>query len=246
MKRFLVTICAALSTGAAIADPEVPATGTAKTGYIGFHLTPGLDGSDRPVAIVDGIVPSSPASKAGMRRGDTIRSVNGIDVSAGDVFARTVHEAKPDDLLTFVIVHAHSTSLRAVTVKVGQYTPEAAAKLQNMKTGDLKSVGIPTLVYIPQRLCYTGISFGEAMMLSVAPQGSVNLPLAELEQCRQVVEPCQPLGLVQQTGSSTTVKRGARKYRLEGNWKPLTFKSETECNQSRSTQQSETAEATHP
>jgi membrane-associated protease RseP (regulator of RpoE activity) len=243
MHKLLLAPVFAIAIAPVFAQTEEPFD-SAKTGYIGFHLTPGLSATDQLVFIVDMVLPGSPAAKAQMHRGDAIRSVNGLDVIATDDFLQIVHEAKPGQVLTFVVNRLYAKSARAIAVTVEPLTDGVTAKLRKMKPGDLKSLGIPTIAYIPQRLCYTGVSFSEALALTVAP-GAVNIPLSELEQCRQIVEPCQPVGLLQQTKSSTTVKRGIRKYRLAGDWKGLTFLSEAECRQSHGGQ-SQTAEAPHP
>ena len=55
-------------------------------------------------AIVTGIIPGSPAQKAGLLEGDIIAQYNGISFEMERDFLRLLSRAKPDQTVTFTVL----------------------------------------------------------------------------------------------------------------------------------------------
>jgi S1-C subfamily serine protease len=58
---------------------------------------------DKAPIVIEGVMPDSPAEKAGLKAGDTIVSVNKVAPKDRDDLVKTVGQHKPGDKLTVVI-----------------------------------------------------------------------------------------------------------------------------------------------
>lgn len=70
----------------------------APSGFLGVYMT-----EDRPQqggALVEEVAPDSPAAKAGLRKGDLIKSCNGQDTATTAAFVALLGKANPGDALT--------------------------------------------------------------------------------------------------------------------------------------------------
>lgn len=63
------------------------------------HLSLG----DTPALLVDGVIESLPAAKAGLRKHDIITSINASDGATGETLRNAMLNAKPDDILKLTI-----------------------------------------------------------------------------------------------------------------------------------------------
>lgn len=214
-----------LALAVCIADDAVP---SAKP-YFGFRLVEGRQYSGAPALIVEQVVSGSPASKAGLRAGDIITAVDGRTPETNVELHGELTRTAPGQERTLLVRRAKQTRAVRITPTVfDERAQREAEKMAAQPRRDLKDVGINPLIYIPQALCYTGLTFSEALAVSAVP-GAVTVPLSELERCRHHADACVPLGLVSQTGSSTLVTNGAVKYKLRGDWRRLSFESEDKC-----------------
>ncbi len=110
----------AINTAKAIAD-EIIRTGHVTYAYLGVSLYPNSPAlaarfnlPRRPGEIIVSIDPSSPAARAGLRRGDVIVAVDGHALNDESEFSRILQSHRPGDQITLTIARGSSE----VTVKV--------------------------------------------------------------------------------------------------------------------------------
>lgn len=98
--------------------------------YVGVYMQPmdkrlaksmGLDETIRGV-LVAGVAPGSPAQKAGLRRGDIIQRVDGVEVDSSQTVQKQVRTHKPGDDVDLLVLR--NDKLEPVTVKVDDYPQE--------------------------------------------------------------------------------------------------------------------------
>ncbi|MBC7544427.1 MAG: trypsin-like peptidase domain-containing protein [Candidatus Sericytochromatia bacterium] len=78
-----------------IADKELETSGTVARAWIGLQLTDGVPG--RGPAIIGGIVPDSPAEKAGLQPGDIVEQINGQRITDSRMIVKTIAKHKVSD-----------------------------------------------------------------------------------------------------------------------------------------------------
>lgn len=98
--------------------------------YVGVYMQPmdkrlaksmGLDETTKGV-LVAGVAPGSPAQKAGLRRGDIIQRVDGVEVDSSQTVQKQVRTHKPGDDVDLLVLR--NDKLEPVTVKVDDYPQE--------------------------------------------------------------------------------------------------------------------------
>lgn len=139
--------------------------GTVQRGYLGIQFGNAMDmtedqkkKNDIPVEAYDGIfatdVPTDGAAyAAGMRKGDRIQKVNGIEINSGGELQEQVSKYKPGDKLPVTILRNNKTITLTVTLrnKAGNFdivTNDSqmdllGADFTNLDTKKAKEYGIP-------------------------------------------------------------------------------------------------------
>lgn len=216
-----------LAVGILAAQGQAP-TGAAPQGYVGALFADAVDFNGAPMIVIADIIPSSPAQWHGLRPGDVVKSINGAPPGTLESLRDRIRESTPADTLTFVV--GRGRGVKAITVQVGKLTPalEAALARRAVATTNELSAGAHPVIYLPEKLCYQGVTYGEALVLTVAP-GATTVPLSELQGCRHPVSACAPLALLEQSKSKTLVFNGAIKYKLKGDWRAVSFATEDAC-----------------
>ena len=122
---------------------QLAATGRVTRGFVGVESQPlttamakALHLEDGKGALLAGVSPDSPASKAGLEAGDVVRSVNGQMVTSPRELAISVAAVPPGQDARFHIVHEGQA--REVTVRVGEMpnervTPASVAPEQSSR-----------------------------------------------------------------------------------------------------------------
>ncbi|MDR5727541.1 MAG: Do family serine endopeptidase [Terriglobia bacterium] len=105
-------------------------SGSVRHGYLGMSMndvTPDnarfFNLHDASGAIVSAVVPNSPASRAGLRRGDVIRQLNGEKIVDGSALQVAVSEETPGTNITLGILR--NGNPQTLDLTVGEYHPNA-------------------------------------------------------------------------------------------------------------------------
>lgn len=115
---------------------QIIKNGSVKHGYLGISMndvTP--DNSsffnlpDASGAIVSQVTPDSPASKAGLKSGDVIRSLNGAKISNGSALQVAVSEMAPGNSIELGILRDGKTQSMHITV--GEFNAKTTEEAQN-------------------------------------------------------------------------------------------------------------------
>ena len=135
-----------------VAD-QLMKSGVVRHGYLGMSLnnvTPDnahfFNLHDASGAIVSAVVPNSPASRAGLRRGDVIRQLNGEPIVDGSALQVAVSEKTPGTNITLGI--SRNGSPQTLDATVGEYhanTQEASNSDEAAPQGAKIGVGVVNL-----------------------------------------------------------------------------------------------------
>jgi len=108
------------------ARPEAVAVATVKP-WLGLFA---VNLSGREGIAIDEITSGSPAEKAGLKKGDVLRSVNGKKINSTDEMAKHLEGKKPGDELAFLLERTIDGEAweKKVTVKLGSKKSESASK----------------------------------------------------------------------------------------------------------------------
>jgi len=102
--------------------------------YNPFGLSIGIADNIIRLLYVD---PNSPSGKAGLKRGDQIISINGINVGSEDTFLRQWKNAIDNSFIKFEIVNGNSTK-REVRLNAAVYEPDPVVKSLILEQGEKK------------------------------------------------------------------------------------------------------------
>jgi S1-C subfamily serine protease len=92
---FAIPINRALAIAQGIRSAGASGTSTNTRGYLGIEVEGTNTQNNLGGAVIVGVTPHSPASRAGLRAGDTITAVNGQTVTSGNSLAQTLQATKP-------------------------------------------------------------------------------------------------------------------------------------------------------
>jgi hypothetical protein len=210
----------------ALAGPEAPGIDLPpRAGLIGalFTSPPG----NPHVLQVASVLAVSPAFRR-LHAGDTILSIDGRPVRDAIAAQKLLRSAVAGQELHLQVQGAHTA--KVISLTVAPLTPEWERKLaaaeEHMRNG-IKVEG--QLAFLPQPLCYSG-GGGEFLGLwALAGLGTAAAVESVQPDCRETFEACAPLTLLGQDDRETRLRAGGRKYRLAGDWRPLTFDTEEAC-----------------
>jgi len=102
----------------------------------GEALRAHLNLGDKPALVVDGVIDTLPAAKAGLRKHDIITSMNGSDGASGEILREIMVNAKPDDILK-------------LTIRRGAETVQTEVKLAAFEASAMNVRTMPPVPPIP-------------------------------------------------------------------------------------------------
>lgn len=102
----------------------------------GEALRAHLNLGDTPALLVDGVIESLPAAKAGLRKHDIITSINGSDGATGETLRNAMLNAKPDDILK-------------LTIRRGTETVQTEVRLAAFDAAAMRVSGAATISGVP-------------------------------------------------------------------------------------------------
>ncbi len=131
------------SAPAAPAQPAIRAAQAPPTVMLGITFSePGealrahLSLADTPALLVDGVIDSLPAAKAGLRKHDIITSINGSEGATGETLRNAMVNAKPDDILK-------------LTIRRGTETVQTEVRLAAFDAEAMRLSGAATIIGTP-------------------------------------------------------------------------------------------------
>jgi putative serine protease PepD len=98
---------------------QLIADGTAEHAWVGVSLvedTVKVDGAERQAAILRSVKSGAPADRAGLRAGDGVVAVNGVQVSGADSLVAQIRQFQPGTKVTLTIVRDGSTKQVDITL----------------------------------------------------------------------------------------------------------------------------------
>jgi putative serine protease PepD len=98
---------------------QLISSGKAQHAWLGITLsedTVKVDGAQRQAAILRSVSSGTPADKAGLRSGDAVVAVNGVQVSGADFLVAQIRQFRPGTKVTLTIVRNGSTQQLDVTL----------------------------------------------------------------------------------------------------------------------------------
>ena len=123
---------------------QLKETGSVTRGYIGVQIQPvtgdiadGLGLKDAKGALVAGLAKEGPASKAGLKSGDVILSVNGQNIGDARELSRDIAALKPGDNATLSVWRDGSS--KAMEIAIAKYPNEKVATVAS--SDELMSAG---------------------------------------------------------------------------------------------------------
>lgn len=102
----------------------------------GEALRAHLNLGDTPALLVDGVIESLPAAKAGLRKHDIITSINASDGATGETLRNAMLNAKPDDILK-------------LTIRRGTETVQTEVRLAAFDAAAMRVSGAATISGVP-------------------------------------------------------------------------------------------------
>lgn len=102
----------------------------------GEALRAHLNLGDTPALLVDGVIESLPAAKAGLRKHDIITSINASSGATGETLRNAMLNAKPDDILK-------------VTIRRGTETVQTEVRLAAFDAAAMRVSGAATISGVP-------------------------------------------------------------------------------------------------
>ena len=109
---------------------QLIATGKVTRGYLGVSIgtvTPLLAKEHNIAAergaIIMGVLPTGPAGKAGLAKGDVVVALNGAEVKTGDLLRNTIAMTKPGTTVELLVVHKAGNK-ETVKLKLGEMPTE--------------------------------------------------------------------------------------------------------------------------
>jgi len=130
-------------------------------------------GLKEPVgAIVSSVSSGSAADRAGVRRGDVIKALNGEPVHDTNALRNRVAESKPGSTATLLVVRDGAE--RTLTVKLDEAAPTRAARLEGEGgTDDKTALGVAVAPLTPEAASRAGVpsDLGGLIVQGVNPDG---------------------------------------------------------------------------
>lgn len=94
-------------------------SGKAQHAWLGIKLnedTVKVDGAQRRAAVLQSVASGTPADKAGLRSGDAVIAVNGVQISGANSLVAQIRQFRPDTKVTLTVVRNGSTQQVQVTL----------------------------------------------------------------------------------------------------------------------------------
>jgi membrane-associated protease RseP (regulator of RpoE activity) len=197
--------------------------------WFGTFCAPAVDWNMNPMLLVKEVISGSPAEDAGIAEGDFIRALNGTPIADTAALGAALDKSSSGDVLVVTIARGSEVLAVPVTLRVPTESQRAemAARREALATTTADQ-DAPHMVFIPQRLCLVGVTYGEALAMSLVP-GSVSMDVNEIGACRHPVDPCAPVVLTKQSKSKTVVERMGVRYKLKGDWQAITHDDREQC-----------------
>ena len=98
---------------------QLIANGKAQHAWLGVRLTQDtvtVDGGQRQAAILNSVQPDTPAEKAGLKSGDAVIAVNGVQVSGANSLVAQIRQWRPGTKVTLTVVRDGKTQQIPVTL----------------------------------------------------------------------------------------------------------------------------------
>ena len=154
--------------------------GTVRRGMIGVTIQPVTSDIARSLgldavrgALVNQVQPDSPASRAGLKRGDVIAKIDGVEVRDGNELRNRVAQVAPGTKVPLDIVRGGKT--QALTVTVGELTQagaQAGAPDDGGATPDPTGYGMGVRALTPEQARALDLPAGRGVLVaSVSPDG---------------------------------------------------------------------------
>jgi len=154
-------------------------------GYLGIRFAPEITAafarkfelSDRSGALVDEVMPDSPAAKAGVHAGDVITELNGRKVPDGRQFRLWVSQTAPNSKVTFKVFRDGKEQKMSATLGELQMDqlagrPSSRSTPPQKKTDALEGVEISDLDQVTRRQAGVPPGIVGALVTSVDPDSA--------------------------------------------------------------------------
>src|SRR5262249_9070861 len=116
--------------------------------YLGIMITPSGKGADREGVQVRDVAPDSPASRAGLKKGDIITRVDNRQVTSPDELVNLLAQHRPGDKVTFQALRDNQEKiLRATLDQPSSGSGQPGREGQRLRTGDasVREISAPFL-----------------------------------------------------------------------------------------------------
>ena len=154
--------------------------GTVRRGMIGVTIQPVTSDIARSLgldavrgALVNQVQPDSPASRAGLKRGDVIAKIDGVEVRDGNELRNRVAQVAPGTKVALDVVRGGTTQALTVTVgELKQAGAEAGAADDGAATPDPTGYGMGVRALTPEQARALDLPAGRGVLVaSVSPDG---------------------------------------------------------------------------